>query len=247
MLTSAMPRLVASDPEAVALTAAIRTGDVDALQALLTASSTLATARLVGSDGVARSLLHVATDWPGHFPNVARTIAILAAAGADVNARMAPHPRDANCQESPLHWAASSNDVEAIDALLDAGADIEIAGAIFTGGTPLSDAVVFANWDAARRLLARGAVATWWQAAALGMPDVVRARLEADPPPSADEITRAFWHACRAGQQQTAAFLLEHGANPQWVGWDHKTPLRAADDSGNAEFIAWLHEAVRRD
>lgn len=30
-----------------------------------------------------RSLLHVATDWPGHFPNVASTIATLVEAGAD--------------------------------------------------------------------------------------------------------------------------------------------------------------------
>jgi ankyrin repeat protein len=52
-------------------------------------------------------------------------------------------------RRDPLHWAASSNDVVAIDALLDLGADIEAAGAIFTGGAPLSDAVVFANWEAA--------------------------------------------------------------------------------------------------
>jgi uncharacterized protein len=146
--------------------------------------------------------------------------------------------------ETPLHWAASSNDVAAIDALLDAGADIDATGAVFTGGAPLSDAVVFANWKAARRLVERGARPTWWQAAALGMLDLVRGRWNADPPPTHDEITRAFWHACRGAQRSTAAYLLERGANAQWVGWDGKTPVQVADESGDVEFVAWLRATV---
>ncbi len=122
--------------------------------------------------GVSRSLLHIAADWPGHFPNGAQTVAVLAAAGADVNAHVVPGPRGSS--ETPLHWAASSDDVAVLDALLDAGADIEAPGAIFTGGTAMSDAVVFAQWRAARRLLERGASITIWQAAALGLLDRVR-------------------------------------------------------------------------
>jgi hypothetical protein len=41
-------------------------------------------------------------------------------------------------------------------------------GAMFTGGAPMSDAVVFAQWNAARRLLEHGARTTIWQAAAIG-------------------------------------------------------------------------------
>jgi hypothetical protein len=232
--------LPSTDPIAASVADAIRSGSVDALRGLLTGDPGLAHLRIVGADGVARSLMHVATDWPGHFPNVASTIAALAGAGADVNARMPPHPRDPDCRETPLHWAASSNDVAAADALLDAGADIEATGAIFTGGAPLSDAVIFANWEVAQRLVERGAQPTWWQAAALGMLDIVRARWEDQPPPARDEITRAFWHACRAARQNTSAFLLERGADPDWVGWDHKTPRQVAAESGNAAFIAWL-------
>lgn len=232
--------LPSTDPVAISLTEAIHAGDVAGLRRLLAGDPDLAQLRIVGPDGVARSLLHVATDWPGHFPNVAATIAALAGAGADVNAHMAPHPKDPNCAETPLHWAASSDDVAAIDALLDAGADIEATGAVFTGGAPLSDAVVFANWNAARRLVERGARPTWWQASALGMLDIVRARWEEEPPPTRDEITRAFWHACRRGQQATAAYLLERGADVNWVGWDHKTPLQAAEESGDEDFVAWL-------
>jgi uncharacterized protein len=236
--------LPSADPVAIAVTTAIRVGDVGALRQILVNDPELAHARIVGADGASRSLIHVATDWPGHFPGVAATIATLAAAGADVNARMPPHPKDPKCMETPLHWAASSNDVAAVDALLDAGADIEATGAIFTGGAPLSDAVVFANWKAARRLVERGATPTWWQAAALGMLDLVRARWDDAPAPARDEITRAFWHACRAAQQNTAAFLLERGADPDWVGWDHKTPRQVANESGNAAFIAWLHRVA---
>ena len=90
----------------------------------------LAVAR-VGNDRESRTLLHVATDWPGHFPNGAATVAALVRAGADVNARFV----GAHC-ETPLHWAASSDDVEILDALLDAGADIDADGAVIADGTP---------------------------------------------------------------------------------------------------------------
>ena len=132
----------------------------------------LATGVIRDDKGAGRTLLHMATDWPGHFPNVAATIKMLADAGADPNAGLYDSPIDA-C-ETPLHWAASSDDVAAIDALLDNGADIEAPGAVFTWGTAMSDAVIFAQWHAARRLLARGAKTTLTQAAALGVDDRVR-------------------------------------------------------------------------
>jgi hypothetical protein len=62
--------------------------------------------------------------------------------------------------ETALHWAASSDDVEVRDALLDAGADLEAPGSVIDGGTPLADAVAFGQWNAARRLLERGATRT---------------------------------------------------------------------------------------
>jgi len=35
-------------------------------------------------------------------------------------------------------------------------------------------------------------------------------------------------------------FLLDHGAELNWIGWDNLTPLQAANKSGNADLIAWL-------
>jgi len=230
----------ADDPCAIELRAAIHNGDVAALGRLLDANPGLANAWIGKPGGGSQTPTLIAVDWPGHFPNVARTIAALAAAGADVNVRYPPHPNDPNCRETPLHQAASSNDVIAIDALVDAGADVNAPGAIFTGGGPLSDAVIFANWEAARRLVEHGAQVEWWQAAALGQLDVMQARWDQQPPPTRNEITRAFWHACRAAQRTTAEYLLDQGADPYWLGWDDKTPVRCAEESGDVDFLTWL-------
>jgi uncharacterized protein len=134
---------------AVAVVEAIQSGDVPALKRLLNENPGLATARLGDDDpdGMSRTLLHVATDWPGHFPNGAATVVALVEAGADVNARFrGPHA------ETPLHWAASSNDIEVLDALLDAGADIDAPGGVIGNGSPLADARAFGQWQAAHRL-----------------------------------------------------------------------------------------------
>ncbi len=231
-----MLELQAHDPRAVGLVRSIQSGDDATLQATLQSEPELAAARIIDDRGVARTLLHVAADWPGHFPNGSAIVAVLIAAGAEVNAAL----RQGTAPETALHAAASSDDVVVLDALLDGGADIEAPGAVFTGGTAMSDAVVFAQWRAARRLLERGATTTIWQAAALGVLPRVEECCAASPPPSAADITNALWHACRGGQRTIAEYLLARGAGLNWVGHDHKTPLDAAHDSGVADLIAML-------
>jgi len=235
--------LAADDPRSSAVVAAIQGGDVGALQGMLDADPALATARIVDQQQVKRTLLHILADWPGHLPNGAQTAAALIGAGADVDARVTPPALD-GVAETPLHWAASNDDVTLVDALLDAGADIEAPGAVFTGGPPMSDAVVFAQWNAARRLLARGAQTTLWQAAALGLLEPVQKFLTAEPPPPQRDITNAFWNACRGGHLQTAEYLLGRGADPNWIGHDHKTPLQVAEESGAEDLITWLRQHV---
>jgi uncharacterized protein len=238
----AMATIAADAPLAVAVTQAIRTGDVDGLRRLLREHPELAGARLTDEDGVAsRTLLHVATDWPGHFPNGPAVVAALVEAGADVNARfVGPHT------ETPLHWAASSDDVEVLDALIDAGADLEAPGAVLGGGTPLADAVGFGQWRAARRLLERGARTTLRQAAALGLRDRVEEHFAAADPPTPDEVTHAFWQACHGGQRQMAEYLLGRGADRDWVGWNDRTPLDIARAQGADEVVAWLRSQGAR-
>ena len=160
---------------------------------------------------------------------MAETVAALVAAGADPDAQFEGGAH----AETPLHWAASSDDLAALDALLDAGADIEAPGAVIGGGTPLADAVAFGQWQAARRLIERGARANLWQAAALGLLDRVEAELAAGATPQ--DVTEAFWQACHGGQPETAALLLERGAELDWLGWNDQTPLDIAEAQGAGE------------
>lgn len=234
-----MPSISADDGRAVAIVTAIQSGDVETLQRHLRDSPDLAKARIVDDRGVSRTLLHVVADWPGHFPNGPSTVATLIAAGADVNAGVI-HAGPNGSPETALHWAASSDDVDVLAALLDRGADIEAPGAVFTGGTPMSDAVVLAQWRAARRLLERGATTTIWQAAALGLLERVQRVCLNTPPPAAEQITNAFWHACRGGQREVAGYLLSRGADLNWIGYDRKTPLDVAHESSAGELIQWL-------
>jgi uncharacterized protein len=226
------------EPIAVAAVDAIHRGDIPALQKMLTEHPELATAALgdpSGKNSMTRTLLHVVTDWPGHFPNGAETVAILVDAGADVNGRFTgPHT------ETPLHWAASSDDVSALDALLDAGADIEARGAVIGGGAPMADATAFGQWNAARRLLERGASTTLWEASALGLLDRVRDFFADGAQPAADDITGSFWGACHGGSRPVAEYLLDRGADLHWVGWDDLTPLDVARRSEADDVVEWL-------
>lgn len=212
--------------------AVVRDGDDASLHVLLVAHPGLASARLPGQGS--RTLLHVATDWPGGFPRVAETIAALVSHGADPNAAF-----QGDHAETPLHWAASSGDVAALDALLDAGADIEAPGAVIAGGTPMADATAFGQWDAARRLLERGARTSLFEAAALGLVDRVSDMIASGGLPP-DALTSALWGACHGGQRSTAELLLAHGADADWVGYDGLTPIGAAKRAGADDLVAWL-------
>ncbi|MGH3005888.1 MAG: ankyrin repeat domain-containing protein [Gaiellaceae bacterium] len=233
-----MTTIDTKDPLAIAAVEAIHQGDLPRLRRLLAEHPDLATARLGDDDpdGMSRTLLHVATDWPGHFPGGAATVAVLVEAGANVNARFrGPHT------ETPLHWAASSNDVEVLVALLDAGADIDAPGAVLGGGPPLADATGFGQWQAAHRLVERGAQTTLADAATLGLMDRLEGDFAGDAAPSPAEITRAFWGACHGGQRSSAEYLLERGAELNWIpSWERVAPLDAAERSGAAELVDWL-------
>jgi hypothetical protein len=229
--------LAADDPLAIAATEAIRSDDdAGALEALLRAHPDLATVRLHdAATQTERTLLHVVTDWPGHVAHAAAKVRALVAAGADVDARFGGAHA-----ETPLHWAASSDDIEALDALLDAGADIESDGAVIGGGTPMADAVAFGQCNAARRLLERGARTTLWQSAALGLVDRVRDALDGTEPPAQHDLDNALWCAAHGGRRDTAELLLEHGADPRWVGHDGLDAAAAAERSGAHDLAQWL-------
>ena len=69
------------------------------------------------------------------------------------------------------------------------------------------DARAVALGAAIRSVLERGATTTIWQAAALGLLDRVRDFCSAEPAASVEQLTNAFWHACRGGQPRIAEYL----------------------------------------
>jgi hypothetical protein len=101
---------------------AIQAGDLATLQRLLTDNPGLAVSRL-GGIANGRSPLHVAADWPGCFPNGPQIVRMLIEAGADPNARDPDKPGS----ETPLHWAASSDDVDVASAMIDGGASVDVS------------------------------------------------------------------------------------------------------------------------
>ncbi len=233
-----MTMIDVAGPPAEAMVHAIHTSDPLTVKRLLGENPAMAATRYCAKDprGVSRTPLHMATDGPGHYPYSAETVAILAAAGAEVSA-----PCTGPCAETPLHWAASTNDVEALDALLDAGADIEAPGAVFEGGTPLADAVGFGQWQAARHLVDRGARTTLWQAAAKGLRSRILECFPDGAPPSPEELNAGFWHACNDGRFVAAVFLYDQGADLNWIpAWEDLTPLDAARRNGAADLVQWL-------
>jgi len=243
---SESPRLLpADDPLALALVEKIRAGDLESLQRLL-ADPQLAAASIQDKKGGTRTLLHVVTDWPGYFPNGPAVVAALIGAGCDPNIAVGGSWH----RETPLHWAASSDDVEVARALIDGGADIEASGASIAGGTPLDDAVGYGCWRVARLLVERGArVYKLWQASALGMTSRVEEFLMAATPPERQELTDAFWQACHGGHRRTAEYLLARGADLNGTpSWGKTTPLDVAVsvETGRQALITWLREQGAR-
>ncbi len=234
-------RLSQCEPLARELIAAIHDGNIAALRRLLSQHPRSASARVVDGKGGSRRPLHVVTDWPGFFPRGPEVVAALIDAGGDPNAPVEGMWHS----ETPLHWAASSDDVEVARALIDGGADVEASGASIAGGTPLDDAVGYGCWQVARLLVERGGrVDRLWHAAGLGM--IARAEeLLAGAPPIQQELTDAFWQACHGGQRRMAEYLLARGADLNGTpSWGDDTPLDVAEsvDTGRQALVTWLRE-----
>jgi uncharacterized protein len=226
-----------TDQIAIELTLAIKGGNIPALERLLATRPGLAAEHITGRKGGTSTPLHFVTDWPGYFPSGPAIVRILIEAGADPNALTSPGK-----PETPLHYAASSDDADVAEALIDGGADLEIPGGSI--GTPLDNAVGYGCWHVARLLVARGArVDKLWHAAALGLLPRVEELLTGEPP--ADELNEAFWQACHGGQRRAAELLLSRGADPNWTpDYSDQTPMQvaAAPDTRRETLVSWLQE-----
>ena len=240
---SAPIMLARDDPVAVALVLAVHGGDLDTIGRLLAEQPGLARANFVTPDGGSRTSLHMVTDWPGYFPHGPQVVTLLISAGADPHT---PTTGPDGFTETPLHWAASSDDADVAAALIDGSADVEARGGSIAGSTPLANAVGYGCWQVAQLLVRRGAlVGSLWEASALGDRPRVDELLGADPPPTAADINEAFWQACHGGQRRMAEHLLARGADinatPDYAS---ETPLQVAaqPDTQRQALADWLRE-----
>jgi ankyrin repeat protein len=227
-----------TDPLVAGLALAILAGDVAEVERLLAEYPALATEHFTGRKGGTKTALHMVTDWPGYFPNGPRIATILLAAGANIDARTTARPG-----ETPLHWAASTDDLDVAEVLVDAGADLEAPNGSI--GSPLDNAIGYACWHVARLLVARGArVDQLWHAAAMGMLGRVEELLAAGT--TADDINHAFWQACHGGQRRAAERLLNAGADlnysPDYAGGQTAVQTVADLDTRRQTMGTWLSE-----
>lgn len=161
-----------------------------------------------------------------------------------------------------LHVAAESDHLEMATGLLDRGADPAIRAD--WGQTPFEYAANMNSRRVAKLLLERGAAEVdLWTAAALGDVDAVGRYFENGRPPpgsgrsprdgavldhwpadsafrSGDEVSDAFYIACRNGNREVAELLLEHGADVEALGYFGATALQWAAGKGQATVVEWL-------
>jgi ankyrin repeat protein len=146
-----------------ALMAVARTGNVEAAKLLIDRGATVDAREGFGGQS---ALMWAAAR--RHPP----MIDLLAAHGADINARSAhrDYQRHITAEGrpksldsggfTPLLYAARENCMACVDVLLDRGADIDLADP--DGVSPLHLAVMNANWDLARKLIDAGADVNQW-------------------------------------------------------------------------------------
>jgi ankyrin repeat protein len=167
-------------------------------------------------------------------------VRLLIEAGADPNVAVSGMWH----AETPLHWAASTDDVDVAAALIDAGADLEAQGGSIGG--PLENAVGYRCWHVARLLVdPRAPVDTLRVAAALGLEPWIEDRFAQRPPPTSEETDAAFWQAYHGGQRRVAELLLLRGADAN-VSPDYsdKSALEIAGslDTRRGFLVTWLRE-----
>ena len=123
--------------------------------------------------------------------------------------------------DSPFTYACRSGDCEIMKLLLDHGASIEPADSLCL--SPLMAAVISERYSAIKLLLDRGADIDQLSWSAIGLASALR-------------------YCARYGKTETAALLLDRGANIDIEDDEGETPLKMAIQSQKIEMVKLLVE-----
>jgi ankyrin repeat protein len=230
--------------------AAVESGDLETLKALVAADPTLATTRSSTSHP---TLLQCVALQPKGTLNMPEMAAVLVDAGAELNA--------------PLVAAGSMDNRSVAELLLDRGATIDGTG----GWSPLEEALYWNSQNVIALFLERGAkIQNLRMAAGLGRPDLIEKFFNDDgtlkPTPREIDwpfgdlktdrvngwrrdqqavVQNAFVYACMHGHIEAAKQLLEKGAEVNEIpgGFDYAgTALHYAALNGHREMVEFLLE-----
>jgi ankyrin repeat protein len=72
-------------------------------------------------------------------------------------------------------------------------------------------------------------------------------RLPCPPARDEDQVSDALYIACRCGQLEVSRWLLDHGADPNWLGYLEASCLAWAEFSGNHELCSLLRQRGASD
>jgi ankyrin repeat protein len=170
---------------------AIRTGDVEALNAMLAADPSLASATENGISALLVALYHRQTESRYALLQAGATVGPLEAAALGYVTDLDPSARGAD-GFTALHLAAFFGGADTVKALLAAGADANADGDNQLRVRPLHSAVASRDIDSVRALLEAGA----------------------DPNVRQEGGYTPLHGAAHAGEAEMVALLLEHGADP---------------------------------
>lgn len=228
-------------------TRAICNSDINQLKAVLEQSPQV-TKQSVKIGG--KSLLHLTVDWPGKRPEVGEMIKLLLDYGAEVDPRLG-----SDASETPLHYAASCDDLEAATVLIDNGADVNALGAVIGGGPPLFDAVIFDKWKVAELLVEKGAIYQVWIVAGMGdfgrvksffredgSFDFEKGRIEGLEIPDDFQfhVNMAFLFSCWKGRLEIAKWLHQWKPDINFVSPVNTTPLDDSIRGNHKDVEVWL-------
>jgi ankyrin repeat protein len=123
---------------------------------------------------------------------------------------------------TPLGFAVFFGRPETVDALLEAGADVNLASRESMKVAPLSSASAAGQYEIAKKLIARGAN--------------VNTRASSDFTP--------LHESAASGRLEFATLLLEHGADVNAKTAEGKTPLDYAREHDRTEMVELLRKHV---